>query len=119
MSVITPPIVIRGGDDAAFGPITPVGAPCGEPVAQTRTAGHRTVTPQGASAGIWECTPGCFRRQVAQAEYSYFISGAGSFTPDGGDSVEFSAGDSIYFEKNTQGEWNIRETVRKAYLIIA
>jgi len=113
------PIVIRVENDAAFGPEAPVGAPCGEPIAQTRTAGHQPVTPQGTSAGVWECSPGRFRRQVPHAEYSYFISGEGSFTPDGGAPVEFRAGDSIYFAAHTQGEWHVRQTVRKAYLIIA
>ncbi|WP_375166577.1 cupin domain-containing protein [Bradyrhizobium sp. USDA 4532] len=28
------------------------------------------------------------------------------------------AGDSIYFHPNTNGEWNIIETVRKAYVIL-
>ena len=46
------PIVIRVQNDAAFGPAAPVGAPCGEPIAQTRTAGHQALTPQGTSAGV-------------------------------------------------------------------
>ncbi|WP_225316340.1 cupin domain-containing protein, partial [Pseudomonas aeruginosa] len=37
--------------------------------------------------GIWECTPGRFRRQVEQAEYSYIVSGEGRFTPDEGQAV--------------------------------
>lgn len=69
------------------------------------------------STGFWECTPGRFRRQVPEAEYSYFIEGRGSFTPDSGEKIEFCAGDAIYFAANTQGEWEIFETVRKAYVI--
>lgn len=90
--------------------------PTGEPVADVRIAGDQKL-PVG-NAGIWECTPGRFRRQVPQAEYSHFISGKGSFTSDAGSRVEFSAGDAIYFPANTEGEWNITETVRKAYLIL-
>ncbi|MFC4623601.1 cupin domain-containing protein [Comamonas nitrativorans] len=112
------PILIRIENDDAFGPATPVGAPCGTPVAHTRTAGHQTLT-VGSSAGLWECSPGRFRRQVAQAEYSYFISGEGCFIPDGGTPIAFRAGDSMYFPANTEGEWHVRQTVRKAYLIMA
>ncbi len=67
--------------------------------------------------GIWECTPGRFRRQVEQAEYSYIVSGEGRFTPDEGQAVEFRAGDALYFAVATQGTWDIRQTVRKTYLI--
>ena len=111
------PILIRVDNENAFASPAAVGAPVGEPVAMACIAGH-TETPNGG-AGLWECTPGRFRRQVTQAEYSYFIEGEGSFTPDGGDTVEFRAGDSIWFAPDTQGEWNIRKTVRKAYLILS
>lgn len=72
----------------------------------------------GSSAGIWECTPGKFRRQVAQAEFSYIISGSGTFTVESGEVIEFVAGDALYFEPNTQGEWHIKQTVRKSYFIV-
>uniref|UniRef100_UPI000666B36B cupin domain-containing protein n=1 Tax=Pseudomonas aeruginosa TaxID=287 RepID=UPI000666B36B len=58
-----------------------------------------------------------FRRQVEQAEYSYIVSGEGRFTPDEGQAVEFRAGDALYFAAATQGTWDIRQTVRKTYLI--
>ncbi|MNF39516.1 hypothetical protein D3C81_1706380 [compost metagenome] len=112
------PVLIRLEHDDAFAPAAPVGAPLGQPVALARTALHQELPGQGASVGIWECTPGRFRRQVAQAEYSYFICGGGSFTPDGGESIEFGAGDAIYFAADTQGTWDIRQTVRKTYLIL-
>nr|WP_313533807.1 cupin domain-containing protein [Brucella anthropi] len=110
------PVLIHIENESAFSEPVAVGAPVGEQIAFTRTAGN-VLTPAG-NAGIWECTPGRFRRQVAQAEYSYFIEGEGSFTPDDGKPVEFRAGDSIYFAANAQGEWDIRQTVRKAYLIL-
>lgn len=73
------PVLIRIEDESAFSAPAPVGAPTSEQIAMTRIAGI-TETPAG-NAGIWESTPGRFRRQVAQAEYSYFIEGEGSFTP--------------------------------------
>jgi uncharacterized cupin superfamily protein len=112
-NLIVSPTLIRA--DSAFGPPVAVSMPVSEPAALVRTAADQEL-PVG-STGFWECTPGRFRRQVPQAEYSCFISGQGSFTPDGGEPIEFRAGDAIYFAANTQGEWNIVETVRKTYLI--
>lgn len=109
------PILVRAEEHAFTAP-APVGAPTGAPVATMRIAGHTDIPAGGA--GIWECTPGRFRRQVAPAEYSYFIAGEGSFTPDGGPPVAFRAGDAMYFAPDTQGEWEILTTVRKAYLIL-
>ncbi|MOA14347.1 Cupin domain protein [compost metagenome] len=86
-------------------------------MAHTRTALHRSAQDQNATMGIWECSPGQFRRQVMEAEYSYIISGEGSFTPDGGESIEFRAGDALYFPANTEGTWDIRQALRKTYLI--
>ncbi|HFL2789117.1 TPA: cupin domain-containing protein, partial [Pseudomonas aeruginosa] len=47
----------------------------------------------------------------------YIVSGEGRFTPDEGQAVEFRAGDALYFAAATQGTWDIRQTVRKTYLI--
>ena len=111
------PKLIRRTGEAGFSPAVAVKYPTGEQVARVRI-GDNTEIPVGNS-GIWECSPGRFRRQVPQAEYSYFISGHGSFTPDGGQPVDFQAGDGIYFDANTEGEWHIVETVTKAYVIFA
>lgn len=75
------PSLIRLDDESPFTSPTPVGQPLGEPVALTRTAAHRPLADGNGVTGIWECTPGRFRRQVEQAEYSYIVSGEGRFTP--------------------------------------
>lgn len=109
------PILIRVEGEDAFGSPVAVSRPTSEEAALVRVAADREI-PVGTT-GIWECTPGRFRRQVPQAEYSYFIAGHGSFTPDGGERIQFRAGDAVYFPAGTEGEWNILETVRKAYVI--
>lgn len=111
------PVLIRL-DDHRFTEATAVGAPLGHPIAQTRTAGHRPLPDRNALTGFWACSPGRFRRQVREAEYSYIISGEGSFTPDAGEALEFRAGDVLYFAADTQGTWDIRQPLRKAYLIL-
>lgn len=86
--------------------------------AVARIAQNQTLADGRGEAGIWECSPGEFRRQVLQAEYSYIISGEGSFTPEGGARIHFTAGDVLYFSANTHGTWEIRSTVRKNYFIL-
>ncbi|EKT4465544.1 cupin domain-containing protein [Pseudomonas putida] len=107
-------IRIRLDDQPGFSEPTALG----DDGAQARTAAHRTLPDGKGTSGVWECTPGTFRRQVAQAEYSYIVAGEGSFTPEHGQPIAFKAGDALYFEANTQGTWDIRTTVRKTYLIL-
>jgi uncharacterized cupin superfamily protein len=68
--------------------------------------------------GIWECTPGRWRRQIVEQEFCHFISGRGTFTPDGGEPIAFQAGDAFLLPQNSLGIWDIQETVRKTYVII-
>jgi uncharacterized cupin superfamily protein len=112
------PIVFKVSADSEFSVSTPVTSPIGEVVSTTRTALTQAPSGQGVSIGIWECTPGVWRRQVAKREFSYFISGHCFFTPDGQAPIELRAGDSVYFPANCMGAWDVRENVRKSYLIL-
>lgn len=71
-----------------------------------------------AEAGIWECEPGRFRRQVARAEVMHLLQGSCVFQPDEGEAIAFGAGDSLYFPANTLGTWEIKTRVRKVYVIL-
>jgi uncharacterized protein len=71
------------------------------------------------NCGIWECTPGRFARQLAQAEVMHILCGRGRFTPTSGEPIEFRSGDTLFFPANTMGEWDIRETVRKVFVVLA
>ncbi|MBF7731426.1 cupin domain-containing protein [Pseudomonas sp. N040] len=93
-----------------------VALPLGEPVAMS--ASHGVERNDGVEAGIWECSPGRWRRQIVQQEFCHIISGSCTFTPDGGEAIEIRAGDALVFPANTTGIWDIRETVRKTYLLI-
>ncbi|WP_426411733.1 cupin domain-containing protein [Bradyrhizobium ganzhouense] len=99
--------------------ISPVSRPIGEPISIMRSKVAFKSSVDATSAGVWECSPGRWRRQVAEAEFSTFLSGHCTFTPDGGLTIILDAGDSVYFHPNTNGEWNIIEPVRKAYVILA
>lgn len=67
--------------------------------------------------GIWECSPGTWRRQIAAAEFCHFLAGRATFTPDGGTAIEIVAGDVVHFPEKSFGEWTIIEPSRKIFLI--
>lgn len=99
-----------------LGAFTPVAVPLGEPVAQTRC--YNVTRSDGVETGVWECTPGRWRRQITEQEFCHFISGKATFTPDGGEPIQLKAGDALALAQNTLGVWDVQETLRKTYLII-
>jgi len=101
---------------AELGAPTPVPVPVGNPVSNTRV---RSVVAQDGKTktGLWECSPGQWRRQVVQAEFCHFLEGDCTFTPDNGDPVEIRTGDVLFFPPNTTGVWDIRLPARKIYIV--
>ncbi len=93
----------------------PVELPISDLVSQLR---GRIINenPDGSEAGIWECTPGTWTRQVMDAEISSFVKGHAQFHPDDGATIDIKAGDTVYFDNNSKGTWEVLQTVRKAYL---
>jgi uncharacterized cupin superfamily protein len=69
------------------------------------------------NTGVWEATPGQFRRAVMDAEFCHFIAGHATFVSDAGQRFEFRAGDAAYFPPRTLGTWTIHETLRKTYVV--
>jgi uncharacterized cupin superfamily protein len=84
-----------------------------------RVSGRQYVIPgeEAVDTGVFECSPGTYRRSVKQAEVMHFLAGSGSFTPDGEDTIHFTGGDTLFFEANTEGLWQVNETMRKIYVI--
>jgi uncharacterized cupin superfamily protein len=76
------------------------------------------IAGESIDTGVFECTPGSYRRSVKEAEVMHFLQGAGSFTPEGGEMLEFGVGDTFFFEADTHGTWQIAETMRKLYVIL-
>jgi len=112
------PIVLRTDNSTRFTTAAPVSEPVGDVVSYTSLALCQSLPEEGVSVGIWECTKGVWRRQVLKREFSHFLEGHGFFTPDGQSTIEFRAGDTVYFPANCAGTWDIRERVRKTYLIL-
>lgn len=94
----------------------PVAVPLSEPVSVTSvTSVERS---DGVETGVWECSPGRWRRQIVQQEFCHFIAGRCTFIPDEGEPIKIQAGDAILFPANTTGIWDIQETLRKSYVLI-
>ncbi|MDH0288186.1 cupin domain-containing protein [Pseudomonas sp. GD04087] len=110
------PILLTGTAGFELPAPQPVKEPLGAPVSSTAT--HAEEGEGGLLTGVWECTPGRWRRQVLSREFSHFVSGHCLFIPDDGEPIELRAGDAVLFPANCQGTWDIRETVRKSFVII-
>lgn len=109
--------VVRNADHTELGEPSPARLPVGDLIALSRTAQDQTSEAVGASIGVWESSPGVFRRHLKNREFSHIISGWCIFTPDGGEPVKLSAGDAVLFPENCEGVWDIRETLRKTYVL--
>lgn len=70
-------------------------------------------------SGIWECEPGRFERQLANAEVMHILTGACTFTPTGGEALQIKAGDTLFFPAHTTGVWHVQETLRKVFVVMA
>ena len=106
----------RNTPSVALDESNPVAVPLRESVALTSTSSVERS--DGVETGIWECTPGRWRRQIVQQEFCHFVAGRCTFTPDGGEPIEIRAGDALMMPANTLGIWDIQETVRKTYVLI-
>ena len=62
----------------------PVGEPVGQPIPKLRGVEAH----EGPDAGIWECSPGKFRRQIKNAEFCHFIAGRCVFHADSGERLD-------------------------------
>jgi uncharacterized cupin superfamily protein len=109
--------VVRNAAASPLGETAPARLPIGEPIALAATGQAQTDDAVGASVGVWESSPGVFRRHLKNREFSHIVSGWCIFTPDGGEPVELRAGDAVLFPENCQGEWDIREALRKTYVL--
>jgi len=95
-----------------------VGIPLSQPACQLNV---RTITIpkcENVDTGIWECSPGQFRRQIEAAEVMHMLAGRCTFTPDGSPSITIKAGDTLFLPPRTCGIWDIQETVRKVYVLL-
>ena len=110
-------IVVKNSVNAELGTPAPAKLPVGDLLALQSTAQDQESQELQASIGIWESSPGQFKRHVANREFSHIVKGRCTFTPEGGEPVELCAGDAVLFPANCQGVWDIQEDFRKTYCI--
>lgn len=96
----------------------PVRVPVGTLIAYIRSSEQTSSDGGRDRIGVWECTPGRWRRQVMEREFAHFVSGRARFIPDDGAPFDICAGDAVWFPADTTGTWEITETLRKSYLIV-
>jgi uncharacterized cupin superfamily protein len=65
-------------------------------------------------SGVWHCTPGVFWLDHAD-ETVTLIQGRATITPDHGEAIHVSAGETCFFPNGTRALWEVHETVRKAF----
>ncbi|MES2976860.1 MAG: cupin domain-containing protein [Pseudomonadota bacterium] len=94
-----------------------VGLPLSDPPCTLRGIKLPHLKGHAVEAGIWECSPGRYRRQVVRAETMHILSGTAVFKPDHGEALTLQAGDVFFFDAQTHGEWEIQVALRKVYLM--
>lgn len=94
-----------------------VARPLSQPACTTRKLPFAGAT--GDRMGVWESTPGSYLRQVAEAELMHILAGRCTFTPEGGEAIAIEAGDTVFFPANTNGRWDMQETLRKVYVVFS
>jgi uncharacterized cupin superfamily protein len=113
--LISQAATIRREDLDELGPVkTPLSDP------PSRLIGRKCIDESGGidCMGIWECSPGRWRRSIMQEEFAHFVSGSATFLPEDGEPIEIKAGDTVWFPANSRGVWVITENVRKVYVVI-
>jgi uncharacterized cupin superfamily protein len=100
-----------------FGSPVPVPVPLSTPISQVQSESLTSSFNSRTRVGVWECSPGRWRRQVQQAEFCHFLAGECTFFPDEGEPLEIAAGDVVYFPPKSGGTWEIRTASRKVFIV--
>lgn len=64
---------------------------------------------------IWEKAASEFPWTYSERERCQILAGKVTVTPDGGEPVDFGAGDFVVFPEGMSCRWKIHEAVRKHY----
>lgn len=68
--------------------------------------------------GVWEVTPGEFAGEnVGFGEHMHVLCGEATVTSEDGATAELHAGVSFVARAGWRGHWEVRETLRKIYVI--
>ncbi len=69
-------------------------------------------------AGTWECEPGILEIDLDVTEFCHILKGHWILTSESGQVTEVKAGDSFVFPKGWKGTAEVKETIRKVYMVL-
>ncbi|MEA2251366.1 MAG: uncharacterized protein QOG70_1608 [Solirubrobacteraceae bacterium] len=102
------------------GPLEDTGPRAGADAGTPMTSA-RVLQPAAAGVpevGVWECTPGGWPiEDRPDTEVVVVVSGAATLTPRDGAPVEIGPGDTAVLPRGWSGRWDVRETLRKVYVL--
>ena len=100
-----------------------LGEPAAKPTSvegnQREAAKALWTSPDGTvEVGVWECTPGRFTAdRSTTSEICHIISGRVEMRTQDGTVRELTAGDLLTLPQGWRGEWVLKETTSKLYVI--
>ena len=100
--------------------LEPAGVRAGFDSGHPETSVREFYSNDGIDVGVWECTPGGWAIQNRpNTEICRIVSGRGIITDADGTERPLEAGTVLTLPKGWSGRWDITETLRKVYVIIA
>ena len=70
-------------------------------------------------SGTWECEPGILDLDLEVTEFCHILKGHWVLTSESGQITEVRAGDSFVFPRGWKGTAEVKETIRKVYMMIS
>jgi uncharacterized protein len=67
--------------------------------------------------GIWECTPGSWKNEIAHDELCHVLKGCWRVTSEDGETLELTAGDSVFRPLGSKWTDEVVSTVRTVYML--
>ena len=84
-----------------------------------RTCAQDVARGESIHTGVWEATPGETRSIKGETfEFCHILAGIVELTPEGGEPVVYTAGDSFVMKPGFVGVWKTVETVRTIYVTV-
>ena len=106
-------------ENAPTVPLEPIGPKPGATDGEPFESAVEIFDDGRTEVGVWECTPGSFPSQKEGiSEIMYFIGGEGTITDADGTPHAIGPGVEMMFPDGWKGSWEIRETIRKIYVIV-
>lgn len=69
------------------------------------------------ASGLWECSPGTVGGAFLFNEIDVLLNGRMTVHEEGGTTVEVGAGSHAMWPQGWTGDWEVHETVRKAFVM--